>query len=182
MSGIGGQGIQLASQVLAQGAVLAGLDVQLFGSYEGMMRGGATHATLIVAHGEVQSPPTVDRATAAIVMHHEHADRVIERVETSGLLFVNSSVCPPPQERDGVTVLALPATDVAVDVGHAMTATMVMAGAFAAATALMAPELLEQAVERALPPYRHAHIALNVAALRAGSQLVPEPVDTAVRA
>jgi Pyruvate/2-oxoacid:ferredoxin oxidoreductase gamma subunit len=182
MSGIGGQGIQLASQVLAQAAVLAGLDVQLFGSYEGMMRGGATQATLIVAHGEVQSPPTVDRASAAIVMHHEHAQGVIDRVGPGGLLLVNSSVCAPPGDHDGVTVLALPATDVAVDVGHAMTATMVMAGAFVAATTLMAPPFLEQAVERALPPYRHAHIALNVAALRAGAALVPEPTITAVRA
>jgi Pyruvate/2-oxoacid:ferredoxin oxidoreductase gamma subunit len=67
---------------------------------------------------------------------------------------------------------------VAVDVGHAMTATMVMVGAFVAATVLMAPQLLEQAVERALPPYRQAHIALNIAALRAGALLVPEPIDT----
>jgi hypothetical protein len=40
MTGIGGQGIQLAAQVVARAAVLDGREAQRFGSYGGMMRGG----------------------------------------------------------------------------------------------------------------------------------------------
>jgi Pyruvate/2-oxoacid:ferredoxin oxidoreductase gamma subunit len=168
MTGIGGQGIQLASQVLATAAVLAGHDVQLFGSYEGMMRGGATEATLIVAEEEVQAPPTIHQASAAIVMHHEHAEGVIARVGPGGLLLVNSSVVENPVVGPACTVLALPATDMAVEVGHAMTASIVMAGAFAGVTGLVGLALLEEAVAQCLPPYRRAHVPLNVAALSAG--------------
>jgi Pyruvate/2-oxoacid:ferredoxin oxidoreductase gamma subunit len=42
LTGIGGQGIQLAAQVLARAAVASGLEVMLFGSYGGTMRGGPT--------------------------------------------------------------------------------------------------------------------------------------------
>jgi Pyruvate/2-oxoacid:ferredoxin oxidoreductase gamma subunit len=176
MTGIGGQGIQLASQVLARAAVRTGLDVQLFGSYEGMMRGGATEATLVVAEHQVQSPPTVHQATAAIVMHHEHAASAVGRVMPGGLLLVNSSVCTGAEfGRPDCTVVEIPATAVATDVGHAMTATMVMAGVFAGATGVVALPALEAAVEESLPPYRKAHVALNVAALRAGVEQAPAP-------
>lgn len=176
MTGIGGQGIQLAAQVLARAAVLTGLDVQLFGSYEGMMRGGATEATLVIAEGEVQSPPTVHAAGAAIVMHHEHAAGVTARVVPGGLLLVNSSVCDATQiGRPDCTVVEIPATAMATDAGHAMTATIVMAGAFAATTGIVALAELEASVTLALPPYRQHHVAVNVTALRAGAALAERP-------
>lgn len=62
MSGIGGQGIQLAAQTLARGALQDGLYVQLFGSYGGMMRGGNTDATLVVSDVPVAAPrPSIGR-------------------------------------------------------------------------------------------------------------------------
>ena len=70
LTGIGGQGIQLAAQVLAEAALEEGRDVQLFGAYGGMMRGGSTEATLVVSDGPVQAPPTVGSAWAALVLHH----------------------------------------------------------------------------------------------------------------
>src|SRR4051812_30733915 len=43
-TGIGGQGIQLAAEVLARAATAEGREVLMFGSYGGMMRGGNTDA------------------------------------------------------------------------------------------------------------------------------------------
>ena len=48
MTGIGGQGVQLAAQLIAKTATRFGRYAQLFGSYGGMMRGGNTDATLII--------------------------------------------------------------------------------------------------------------------------------------
>ena len=73
MTGIGGQGVQLAAAVVARAALLEGRDVQVFGSYGGMMRGGATESTVVVADGPVESPPTVASTWSAVLMHHEHA-------------------------------------------------------------------------------------------------------------
>ena len=173
MTGIGGQGIQLAAQVLARAAVGEGLFVQLFGSYGGMMRGGNTEATLVVADVAVETPPTVHSAYAAILMHHEYAPTVLDRVRTGGVALVNSSVFEHPVQREGVVVVDVRATDLAVEVGHIMTASMVMAGAFAKVTRLMTLDSLAEAVSESLPSYRTQHIALNVAALHAGYSEVP---------
>ncbi|MGP0029994.1 MAG: 2-oxoacid:acceptor oxidoreductase family protein [Acidimicrobiales bacterium] len=168
MTGIGGQGIQLAAQVLARAAVAEGLQTQLFGSYAGMMRGGSTEATLVMADGPIDAPPTVDRAWCAVLMHHEHASGTLARVRPGGLVLVNATVFEGVVETSGTTVVELPATDLAVQVGHLMTASMVMMGALSARTGIVGLGALEDAVAEALPPYRAQHVALNVAALRAG--------------
>lgn len=171
LTGIGGQGVQLAAQALARAAVAAGLDVQLFGSYEGMMRGGATQATVIVAAGTVEAPPTVHRADAAVVLHHEHAPDVVARVAPGGLLVVNTSVVSEPLGRPDCALLEVPAGDVAQTLGHVMTASMVMVGALAGATGLVTGDQLALGVADALPSYRQAHVARNVAAVEAGLAL-----------
>ncbi len=84
MTGIGGQGVQLASAVLAHAAVIEGREAQLFGSYAGMMRGGATESTVVLADGPIEAPPTVSRAWAVLVMHHEHAATVARPAATEG--------------------------------------------------------------------------------------------------
>ena len=61
LTGIGGQGVQLAAQVLARAAIAEGREVQMFGSYGGMMRGGNTEATVVIADGAIEAPPTVGR-------------------------------------------------------------------------------------------------------------------------
>ena len=43
-----------------------------FGVYGGMMRGGPTDSTVVVADGPITSPPVVSRAWSAIAMHDEH--------------------------------------------------------------------------------------------------------------
>ena len=69
LTGIGGQGVQLAAQVLARAAALEGRSVMLFGVYSGVMRGGNTDATVVVADGPVQAPPIVSAAWSAIALH-----------------------------------------------------------------------------------------------------------------
>src|ERR1041385_110304 len=88
MTGIGGQGIQLAAQVIARAAIVEGQHVPLFGSYGGMMRGGKTEATIVFSDHAIEAPPTVGRSWSAMVMHLEHAPDVVRRVVDGGLLFV----------------------------------------------------------------------------------------------
>src|ERR1041385_2041988 len=139
MTGIGGQGIQLAAQVLARAAIADGLQVQLFGSYGGMMRGGKTEATVVVSDAAIEAPPTIGTAWSAIVMHDEHAADVVPRVVDGGVVFVNSSVCTRAvndADRARLDVVELAATDLAVDAGNVMAASMVMLGAYAERTGI----------------------------------------------
>ena len=171
VTGNGGQGVQLMATVLARAAVSEGRGVQLFGSYGGMMRGGNTDATLVVADGPVRSPPTVHSAWSAVLMHHEHAAGTVARVRPGGVVFVNTSVCAG-DVAEGRRAVAVAATDVAAGLGDPLVAAMVMAGAYVACTGLVSLDALRRAAAAALPARRARHGARNDEALVAGSGLV----------
>jgi Pyruvate/2-oxoacid:ferredoxin oxidoreductase gamma subunit len=179
MSGIGGQGIQLASSVLAAAAFAEGLEVQFFGSYGGMMRGGATEASVVFATDPVEAPPTFGAAWSVVLMHDEHSEHARTCLRPGSALFVNSSVVTNLDQPEGVTVVEVPATTIASDVGHANAVSLVMAGAYAAATGIVSMAALTEAAAEALPPYRAQHRALNEAALMAGAEAVTPGLATA---
>jgi Pyruvate/2-oxoacid:ferredoxin oxidoreductase gamma subunit len=168
MTGIGGQGVQLAAQVLARAAIAEGRDVQLFGSYGGMMRGGNTEATIVVAEGVIEAPPTVGTTWSAVLMHHDFSEPAVSRLRPGSVAFVNSTVMEHSIDVAGVHVVEVPATDLAIDLGAPMVASMVMLGAYVAATAIVRLDSLLVAAAEALPSYRTQHIALNERALREG--------------
>ncbi len=168
MSGIGGQGVQLASAVVARAAVAEGREVQVFGSYEGMMRGGATESTLVVGDAPIEAPPTVGEAWAVVLLHHEHSGHAVGCLRPGSVVLVNTTVVTGVDLPDGCRVLEVAASDLAMGAGHLMAASLVMTGALAAATGLVGLESLLAASTASLPAYRAQHAARNEAAIRAG--------------
>jgi Pyruvate/2-oxoacid:ferredoxin oxidoreductase gamma subunit len=179
LTGIGGQGVQLAAQVLARAAIAEGRSVQMFGSYGGMMRGGNTEATVVVADGSVEAPPTIPDTWSAIFMHHDFSDPTRAKLRPGSVVLVNTTIFEGTFDADEFRVVDIPATDIAVDLGNIMTASMVMLGAYAATTDMVALESLDAAVTASLPSYRTQHVALNVAALRAGFDAAPRALAPA---
>jgi len=173
LTGIGGQGVQLAAQVLAHAAIIEGRRVSLFGVYGGMMRGGNSDSTVVVADGPIESPPVVAHAWSALVLHHKYWPPLEGRVRQGGVVVVNSSLFEGDIDRDRLRTFDVPATDLATNLGNVMGASMVMAGAYAAITGLVALEALVQGMHRSVPPYRQQHLAANEAALRAGFEAGP---------
>ena len=177
-TGIGGQGIQLAAEVLARAATAEGREVLMFGSYGGMMRGGNTDANLVFADVPISAPPVPPLAWAALLMHHEHAAPVIAKLRRDGVVFVNVSVfngsgVVADLDVGSASTVEVPATDLAVGVGNIITASLVMVGALAAATGLVGLDSLGIAMEMSLPSYRQQHVGLNQRALSAGFESVP---------
>jgi Pyruvate/2-oxoacid:ferredoxin oxidoreductase gamma subunit len=172
MTGIGGQGVQLAAQLLAKAATRSGRYAQLFGSYGGMMRGGNTDATLIIGQEPVQAPPMVGSAWSALVMHHEFAVPTLDRLRAGSILVLNTAVVTRellPPVPDGVRTAAIPASELAIELGSPAAATMVALGAYAAVTRILAIAELVETLPEALPSYRRQHVASNERALHAGA-------------
>ena len=93
-------------------------------------------------------------------------------------MLVNSTVFEGSFDEDH-QVVEVPATDLAVDLGNIMTASMIMLGAYAAATGMVALDSLDAAVTASLPSYRSQHVARNVAAIRAGFEFAPRDLSPA---
>lgn len=175
MTGIGGQGIQLAARTLAVAATEEDLEVMVFGSYGGLMRGGNTDSTVILGQGPLRSPPTVARAWAALALHHDYWPAVRDRMIDGGVVVVDRSVFQGEVGLAESHVLDIEATSVAANLGHSKGAAMVALGALAAASGLVGIEALESAARQVLPSYRSQHAAANAAALRAGFDLAGGP-------
>ena len=176
LTGIGGQGIQLAAQVLARAAIAEGRSVQMFGSYGGMMRGGNTEATVVIADGAIEAPPTVADTWSAMFMHHDFSEPTRAKLRPGSLVLVNTTVFEGTFDSDEYRVVEVAATDLAVDLGNIMTASMVMLGAYVAATDIVTLDAVDAAIAASLPAYRSQHVARNVAAVRAGFDVAPRAI------
>lgn len=173
MTGIGGQGVQLAARTLAVAAVADGLEVMVFGEYGGSMRGGNTEATIVLGTERLTTPPTVSRAWGALAMHHAYWPDVERRLYPGGVVVIDRSVFRGDVSRTDVEVVAIEASETASDMGSAQAGSMVALGAFAASTGVVGIDALEAASTQVLPPYRAQHALANAAAMRAGFGLVP---------
>lgn len=172
LTGIGGQGVQLAAQVVARAATREGREVMFFGIYGGMMRGGNTDSTVVVADAPITAPPVVSRAWAAIAMHDEFWAPIEPKLRPGGLVLVNDSTFPH-EITAPVTVVRLPATELAAEVGNPMGGTLVMIGALSALTGLVSLDALVAGMEESIPSYRRQHIESNTRALHAGFAAAP---------
>jgi 2-oxoglutarate ferredoxin oxidoreductase subunit gamma len=176
LTGIGGQGVQLAATTLGVAATAIALEVLVFGSYGGTMRGGYTAATIVVGDEPLQTPPEVDDAWAAIALHHDFWPEERDRLRPGGIVVVDSSVFRGEVGAPDSTVIAVPATQLAADAGFAQAGAMIALGAFAAATGIVTLESLTAAAHEVLPSYRAQHAEKNARALHAGWELVERPV------
>jgi Pyruvate/2-oxoacid:ferredoxin oxidoreductase gamma subunit len=171
ITGIGGQGVQLAAQVVARAATAEGREVLFFGIYGGMMRGGNTDSTVVVADRPIEAPPVVSQAWSAIAMHDEFWEPVERRLRPDGLVLVNDTTFTAAV-RDDVTVQRLRSSEIAADAGNPMGGAMVMIGAYVALTGLVGVDALVDAMRASIPPYRQQHIEANERVIRLGYHAV----------
>jgi Pyruvate/2-oxoacid:ferredoxin oxidoreductase gamma subunit len=168
VTGIGGQGVQLAAQVLARGATIEGRHVMFFGVYGGAMRGMNTDATVVIGDGPLQSPPLVSHTWSAIGMHDKFWAPVARKLRDGALVLVNDATFATGLDEDRYRVVRVPATDMADDLGNPLGGSMVMAGAYAARSRLVGLNALVAGMRESIPPYRSQHVAANEQAIRAG--------------
>ena len=131
MTGIGGQGIQLIAKLLAQAGIREGRQVMMFGIFMGMIRGGSSESTVVIADDEIVTPPIVPDVWGVLAMHPEGLPALAKKARPGGVLLLNSSLVVPPPAWNGVRRIAVPATDMAKEMGQVMAASMIALGAFA---------------------------------------------------
>jgi 2-oxoglutarate ferredoxin oxidoreductase subunit gamma len=171
LTGIGGQGVQLAAQVIARAATIEGRNVALFGVYGGMMRGGNTDATVVVGDGPLQAPPLISHSWSAIAMHDEFWEPLESKLRPDGVVLVNDATFGHDITAP-VNIVRLQATELAAEIGNPQAGTMVMVGAYSALTRLVGLDALIEGMRESIPSYRSQHIEANERALRAGHDAV----------
>lgn len=173
MAGFGGQGVMSMGSLLAYAGMLEGKQVSWLPSYGPEMRGGTANCHVVISDEPVASP-LVTEPTAAILLNRPSLDRFEKTVRPGGLLIYNSSLVDRVPERTDIRVVAIPANQVAEELGSARVANMVCLGAFRALTEAVSFSALMDSLRKALPVHRHDLIPVNEAALRRGEELARE--------
>jgi 2-oxoglutarate ferredoxin oxidoreductase subunit gamma len=176
ISGFGGQGTLFAGQILAYAGMDAGKHVTWIPSYGPEMRGGKARCTVVVSDEEIGAP-IVRRPTSAIVLNIPSMEAYEPAVKPGGTLIVNSSLVDLTSRRDDITVLYVPATEMATEMGNPRVANMILLGAWAVATGVLTLQQLAQALSDHLPPDKQKLVQINQRALRHGAEFAEEQLE-----
>lgn len=166
MTGIGGQGVQIATKVLARAAAATGKKVMMFGMFGGSVRGGRSECTLVVSDDDIEAPPIVAETWSAVALHPKFFDSVRARVRPGGLTVINSSLF------EDAGTIGVPMTSIAEELGNVALVGMVALGAYAAASKLVPLDAVVQGMRAEIPAYRAARIPENEAAIACGAAAV----------
>jgi len=175
MSGFGGQGVMSMGQVVCYAGLAEGKEVSWLPSYGPEMRGGAAYCMVVVSDEPVGSP-VVPKPDALIIMNRPSLDRFEGTLKPGGLLILNTSMCDREPSRKDITVVKVPATDTASELGNIRVANMVALGAFLAMKPVVKVDSIVEALQEHLPEHQKKHVPLNRRALEAGVAKAREQV------
>jgi len=170
MTGIGGQGIQLASKILAQAASEEGKNVMHFGVYGGMIRGGPSDCTIVASTEELLAPPIIDEAWALIAMHPRSLAAVLPRIRAGGVVVTNSTLVAGGIPRSDCLVIDIPATRLAEEAGNIVGASLIAIGGFVEASGFVSAGSVVTAMKRLIPAHRQSLIEFNETCLELGRE------------
>ncbi len=176
IAGFGGQGTMLAGKLLAQTAMNEGFEVTYMPSYGAEVRGGTANCMVVVADTKIASP-VVSRPDSLIVMNKASLNKFAPRVKTGGLLIMNSSLIDTQPESDQkIDILAVPADDIAIELGNRKAANMVALGAYLQKRGLFNPDAAAQSLPDVLAKRHHNTLPLNIEALQRGAEFAKSSV------
>lgn len=140
-AGFGGQGILSMGKFLAYAGMDAELNVSWLPSYGPEMRGGTANCSVILSDQGIGSP-IVTKADTVIVMNRPSLDKFEATIEPNGVLIMDSNLVDRMPERKDLQVFAIPAQDIAEEIGSKKIANMVLLGALVAKTKIVSMDEL----------------------------------------
>jgi len=167
MAGFGGQGMLLAGKVLAQASMDSGREVSWLPSYGPEMRGGTANVIVCIASTPIGSP-LIDRPRGLVAMNLPSLEKFAPKVQPGGVIVINQSLIDRDPHRQDCSVIRVPARELAQEAGAPRAANFVMLGAYTAATDVVAPEAIEQAITREFTGDRVKYVETSIAAFRSG--------------
>lgn len=183
-SGVGGQGILLASELTAYAQLMAGFDVKKSEVHGMAQRGGSVEAHL--RYGDRIYSPLIEPGKADILVAFEilEAVRYLPYLHKDSAVVVNTQKILPPAVAQGkmeypenildelssrrINVVAIDAFAVAKEVGELRTANVAMVGAMSNFLAVGPQVFLDVIDTRVKPAFRE----VNKKAFAAGRELV----------
>jgi len=169
MGGVGGQGIMVIGNLLANAAFMENLNVTYIPIYGVEKRGGQADCTVVISSEEIGSP-IVGSPQYCLVMSKSALAKYGPRIKPGGFLLLNSSLIDPQEVgRKDLDILPVPSLELAQELGNDRLTNMVLIGAFVEKTKVVAIEALIAALPRIFEERHHHLLPVNAEAIRKGA-------------
>ena len=168
LGGAGGQGMNLAGQILAQAFAEEEeknvIETELYGI---SMRGGISLAQVLVSTGEV-TDVRVTEPDIVVAMSGEFASAYVPKTKKGGVVLADSQIGLAQCELPTVTVLSMPFIQEARKLGNEMVANIVALGALTEVTGIVRRESLNRVLGKR---FSGSVLEMNLKALDVGKAL-----------
>ena len=174
-AGSGGQGVILASVIVAEAAVISGLNTVQSQAYGPEARGGVSKAETVLSNDKIWYSK-VTRPNFLLALTQASLDKYTQDLAEGAVVMMDDSLTKP-EYVDPSRVIAIPILQTAKEkVGKAFTANIVAVGAINQALRLFSDEDLMEGVKRHIPAGTEA---INQTALREGAALISDKQSAA---
>lgn len=168
ISGLGGQGVVLAGEILGRAAVYEGKNVVQTGSYGAEARGSAAKSEVIISDSKIGFPK-VRKCDILVAMSQSAVEKHLMDLKEKGILIVDEDTAeniPKTKAR----VFKIPATKTAERLLKSrLYANVVMLGTLTKITGIVKEALVEKAITDSMPETARE---VNIRGFREGLKLV----------
>jgi 2-oxoglutarate ferredoxin oxidoreductase subunit gamma len=169
IAGFGGQGVMFIGNLLALAAMKEDKNTTYMPVYGVEMRGGTANCSVVISDRKIGSP-ILHNPLSGIVMNVPSLEKFGPAIKKKGLLLVNTSLVDMSQVNlKGIQILAIPAIDMAREVGRDQLANMIMLGALVEKSKVVQLKSIMRALEESLPKNYHQLLPINRRSLEAGA-------------
>lgn len=168
-AGFGGQGVMSMGMMVAYAGMIEEKNVSWIPSYGPEMRGGTANCAVVVTSDEIGSP-IITEPDVVVAMNLPSMTKFEPMLKPGGMLIYNSSLIEREEGRDDITVIGVPANQLATELGNSRVANMVVMGTLLAKTEVVSTESIKKALRQVLPQHRHDLLGVNEDAIQRGAE------------
>ena len=168
ISGLGGQGVVLAGQILGRAAIYDGKNVVQTQSYGAEARGSMAKSEVIISDGKIGFP-LVRRCDILVAMNQEALEKNINDLSDDGTLLIDGSMVKNVL-KNKAKIFDVPATKIAENYcGGKLYANMVMLGALIKITKVVSKSSMELAIKNSIA---EKAVVINLQAFKKGEKAI----------
>jgi 2-oxoglutarate ferredoxin oxidoreductase subunit gamma len=151
-AGFGGQGVILAGMIIGRAATIYdGGNATLIQSFGPEARGGACSAQLIISTEPILCPYQ-EQDDVLVTLSQGAYTRFRGSLNPAGTLILEENLVKPHPNRHYGEVFAIPATQIAEQMGCKLILNVIMVGFATAVVGIVTPDAVRKAVRDSVPP------------------------------
>ncbi len=165
LAGFGGQGIVLAGFILGKAlAIFDNKNAILTQSYGPEARGGACSADVVTSNTDIDFPE-VTSPDILVIMSQEANTTYGHQLREKGMLLIDEDLVKLEEDKKDITLLSIPSTRIAEELGRKIVANIVMLGFLTAVTKISSIDAMKKSLLDSVPKGTEE---LNMSALMKG--------------